>query len=61
MTYFEAWSIYQVVGMARLSVAVTDVFRAKLAIKLTAGKFSQAPAAIQAKPTTPLIEVLKSR
>lgn len=52
---------YQVVGMARLSLAAIDdiQFRAKLAIKLTVGKFSQAPAAIQTKPVTPLIEVLK--
>lgn len=63
LTYFEAQLIYQVVGMARLSLAViNDIqFRAKLTIKLTAGKFTGMSAAIQTKPTTPLIEVLKRK
>lgn len=63
LTYFEARSIYQVVGMARLSLAIIDdiQFRAKLAIKLSAGKFTGTPAAMQTKTTTPLIEVLKCK
>ena len=63
LTYFEARSIYQVVGMARLSLAIIDdiQFRAKLAIKLTAGKFTGTSAAIQTKTTAPLIEVLKCK
>lgn len=61
LTYFEAQSICQVVGMARLSlVIISDIqFVVKLAIKLTASKFSGMPAAIQTKSTTPLIEALK--
>jgi len=61
LTYFEAQSICQIVGMARLSlVIISDIqFVVKLAIKLTASKFSGMPAAIQTKSTTPLIEALK--
>lgn len=46
-----------------MSLAITDdiQFRAKLAIKLAAGKFTGTAAAIQTKNTTPLIEVLKCK